>query len=223
MQTFMPLSNYADSAKVLDTKRLGKQRVETYQIIKALTGHYDKTGAWVNHPATRMWRGYQYELALYGLTISIEFLERGYNGSNMTDIFSHYLAEFDSQRTTAYPWWVSHTDFLVSHQSNLIRKLPDFYAPQFPDVPNNVPYLWPLDDEFAFCLGTFTNGDNVKMFRNGIVYMTSTQVAEYLGVSPKTISAYKARGQMPAPDRTYGRTPLWRINTIDKWRESIKQ
>jgi hypothetical protein len=41
MQTFMTHDNYVDTAKALDNKRLGKQRVEAYQILKALRGDYN--------------------------------------------------------------------------------------------------------------------------------------------------------------------------------------
>ena len=37
MQTFLPFQDFAASAKVLDMKRLGKQRVETLQVLKAIT------------------------------------------------------------------------------------------------------------------------------------------------------------------------------------------
>ncbi len=46
MQTFMPFSSVFDSLHCLDNKRLGKQRVEAYQILQAITG---KTKAWLNH------------------------------------------------------------------------------------------------------------------------------------------------------------------------------
>jgi hypothetical protein len=36
MQTFLPLPDFIESAKVLDYKRLGKQRVEAWQILKAI-------------------------------------------------------------------------------------------------------------------------------------------------------------------------------------------
>lgn len=52
--------------------------------------------------------------------------------------------------------------------------------------------------------------------------MTVDEVAEYLGVKRQTVTAYKARGQMPAPDKQYGRTPLWRESTITKWRGAGK-
>jgi len=33
MQTFVPYANFSESAKVLDRQRLGKQRVETLQVM----------------------------------------------------------------------------------------------------------------------------------------------------------------------------------------------
>ncbi|WP_344942481.1 pyrimidine dimer DNA glycosylase/endonuclease V [Terrabacter ginsenosidimutans] len=37
MQTFVPYADFARTAAVLDTRRLGKQRVEVIQIVRALT------------------------------------------------------------------------------------------------------------------------------------------------------------------------------------------
>ncbi len=42
-------------------------------------------------------------------------------------------------------------------------------------------------------------------------------VAAYLDVSTKTVASYKARGQMPEPDRLFGRTPAWRPAAIIEW------
>lgn len=218
MQTFMTHDNYMDTAKALDNKRLGKQRVEAYQILKALRGDYNDTGAWVNHPATVMWRNHQYDLALYGLTISMEFYERGFDGYNMVETFNDLTAQLRNDNTERYPWWVNDELLRYTHQSNLVRKDADYY--DF-NVPDNIPYVWPLDDEQAFRLGTFKKGDNLSNMINGVVYLTSKQVAELLGVSPKTISAYKARNQMPKPDRELGRTPVWKYSTIQEWRKDI--
>ena len=46
------------------------------------------------------------------------------------------------------------------------------------------------------------------------------EVAAYLGVSAATVSSYKTRGQMPAPDRQFGRTPVWRPARIIEWHET---
>ena len=51
MQTFLPYKSFKDSFKVLDYRRLGKQRVEAYQILNVLLGR-TKTKGWSNHPAT---------------------------------------------------------------------------------------------------------------------------------------------------------------------------
>lgn len=47
---------------------------------------------------------------------------------------------------------------------------------------------------------------------------TTTEVANYLGVKPGTVSAYRHRGQMPPPVQTLGeRTHLWEAATIREW------
>ena len=52
MQTFLPYAGFADTAQVLDKRRLGKQRVEAIQVLRALTvpGY-----GWRHHPAATMW------------------------------------------------------------------------------------------------------------------------------------------------------------------------
>lgn len=215
MQTFMTHEHYHDTAAILDDKRLGKQRVETYQIVKALRGDYADTGAWENHPATRMWAGNIYQLACYGLAMCAEWRARGHDDS-LHDKFAEIV--FENQYTDK-PWWVNNQLLHMTHQSNLIRKYPEYYGGF--QVVSNVPYVWPLPEANEFRLGSFKNGDNLDMLKGANVYLTSQQVAELLGISAKTISAYKARGQMPKPDREYGRTPLWRLSTIQKWRGEI--
>ena len=55
MQTFLPMPSPADSAHALDRRRLGKQRVETLQILRALClPDY----GWGTHPAVLMWSGH---------------------------------------------------------------------------------------------------------------------------------------------------------------------
>src|SRR4051795_3786947 len=54
MQTFLPYADFERTARSLDQRRLGKQRVEAMQLLNALTvpGH-----GWRHHPAAHMWRG----------------------------------------------------------------------------------------------------------------------------------------------------------------------
>ena len=58
MQTFMPYPDFVKSVQVLDYRRLGKQRVETYQVLNVLLERTHTKG-WRNHPFTRMWSGYE--------------------------------------------------------------------------------------------------------------------------------------------------------------------
>lgn len=137
MQTFLPYPSFQASAMVLDRQRLGKQRVEAKQIYLALT---DPTYGWQNHPAVKMWRGHQRTLAYYGLHICQEWRNRGYNDSLWEFFWKHCEGRTDE----AAPSWLGNHLFHKSHQSNLIRKYPDWYTCQFPGVPNDLPYVWPV-------------------------------------------------------------------------------
>lgn len=51
-------------------------------------------------------------------------------------------------------------------------------------------------------------------------WWTTSDVAAYLGVGVATVSAYHRRGQMPPPDKTIGRTHVWRPSRIMEWHRS---
>ena len=138
MQTFLPYEDFVKSANVLDYKRLGKQRVEAKQILNALDG---LSKGWVNHPATKMWRGYEGYLALYGLTMCEAWKARGYNDS-LTDFFKERMLKGMKEGTYKRPHWLGNEALHVSHQSNLLRKDPEFYGKVFDNVPDDFPYVW---------------------------------------------------------------------------------
>ena len=54
-------------------------------------------------------------------------------------------------------------------------------------------------------------------------WWTTSDVAAYLGLKVATVSAYRARGQMPQPDMTVGRTHAWRPERIIAWHEARKR
>lgn len=134
MQTFLPYSSFAQSASALDWRRLGKQRVEAKQILLALS---DSSYGWQNHPAVKMWRGHEAALAEYGWTICEEWTRRGYRDT-LTPWFWHRF-----NLSNPAPSWLGREDFHRAHQSNLLRKAPEYYRAQFPGVPDNLPYIWP--------------------------------------------------------------------------------
>jgi hypothetical protein len=144
VQTFLPYADFADSAQSLDSPRLGKQRVETLQILRALT--FPSYG-WAHHPAKVMWEGYVPALVSYGLAMVDEWTSRGAADSTRPQI-----AEFAPAALTTpiahlpLPSWLGDERLHRSHQSNLIRKFGKFYAPRFPGVPGDLDYYWPGAD-----------------------------------------------------------------------------
>ena len=142
MQTFLPLEDFSQSARVLDSSRLGKQRVETLQILKALA---DPAYGWQNHPAVAMWRGADAWLMQYGIAVCDEWISRGYKDSLGVQFHEMligrrlcYGSEADKK-----PWWLGDPRLHISHQSNLLRKAPWAYGHLWPDVPRDLEYWWP--------------------------------------------------------------------------------
>lgn len=144
MQTFLPLPNFVDSARILDRQRLGKQRVEALQILRTLQG---ESSGWVHHPAVKMWRGSDRGLCTYAIVICDEWICRGYKDTCRQKVIETYVEGMDRYgliyAPSVFPPWLGDPDFHRSHQSNLIRKMPAHYRPFFPDVPNDLPYVWP--------------------------------------------------------------------------------
>jgi hypothetical protein len=136
MQTFLPIKSYSFTAKILDWRRLGKQRVEAYQILNILLGRTEKIG-WKNHPAVKMWKGYENSLALYMNEMIREWEMRGYN-NNMI-----YASLEDS--LIIHPHWLGDERLHSSHRSNLLRKDYEYYSKfGWKDGPSSI-YFWPTN------------------------------------------------------------------------------
>jgi hypothetical protein len=149
VQTFLPFPDFERSAVVLDDRRLGKQRVEALQIVRALTR---PTYGWKHHPATRMWEGHVEALGRYGLVVCRAWVERGHADTCATTIVTD-LAEagLGEPRTEpelaaagALPSWLGDEAVHRSHRAALLRKDPHWYADRFPDHPEDVGYVWPV-------------------------------------------------------------------------------
>lgn len=140
MQTFLPYRSYEDSAANLDWRRLGKQRVECKQIVQVLDENSrGNFVAWSNHPAVRMWRGYEQSLISYAIAICEEWIGKGYKDTCLP----FFLARQKNKLPKPPPWLGGHIH--VTHQSNLIRKDPEFYRPIFGDhIPDDMEYHWPV-------------------------------------------------------------------------------
>lgn len=137
MQIFLPYPNFRQSLKALDNKRLGKQRVETYQIISAITRRPKLDGTpykgWLNHPCTVMWRNNVPALKMYLNCAIEEWVSRG---------FKNTMDFEDIDGEVEMPEWFGNEKFHSSHRANLINKEPEFYLQyRWSEDPSN-PYVW---------------------------------------------------------------------------------
>jgi hypothetical protein len=136
MQTFLPYPDYIATAICLDRQRLGKQRVETLQILTTIA----YGSRWENHPAVNMWRGCELSLCVYGEIICKEWLRRGYKDtclakiSAMRDVFrEHY----------GVPYFVGMEAFHSAHRAALLAKNYEYYSAfGWSEVPK-IAYIWP--------------------------------------------------------------------------------
>ena len=149
MQTFLPYPDFAASAAVLDDRRLGKQRVEALQVLRALTW---PTYGWKHHPAVRMWEGYPDGVAAYGLAVCAEWMSRGRPDTCAATIGTDLAAagrpsprtQAELARQCELPAWLGDERVHRSHRSALVRKDPGFYGPLFPDADPGDGYFWPV-------------------------------------------------------------------------------
>ncbi len=139
MQTFVPYPTFIESAKVLDYRRLGKQRVETLQILNSLTG-VGRAG-WKNHPAVKMWAGHENGLCAYGVTICEIWQAMGYK-----DTVLDKLSVICAPDLSDLPEWWGDERIHSSHRANLLRKMPDHYEQYGWTEDPNMPYYWPTTE-----------------------------------------------------------------------------
>jgi hypothetical protein len=127
MQTFLPSKDFDTCANMLDSKRLNKQILEGYQILKVMSNP-DPRAAWRNHPAVVMWRGHEMILHSYVQSMIKEADKRGIK----TDKNKFNIAQLDKRFWgRSYPKWYQNTETMTkvvaTHRANLYRKDPEFY------------------------------------------------------------------------------------------------
>ena len=136
VNTFLPYADFTKCAKILDNKRLGKQRVEAKQIISVITNEY-KGKAWRSHPAVLMWAGHVKALMVYYNTMVKEWIYRGYVNN---------MRLYEIKGPVKMPWFIGNKSFHLSHQANLLRKNYEYYSRYFKHVPSDYiiyTYIWP--------------------------------------------------------------------------------
>lgn len=144
VNTFLPWPEFDWSARCLDNKRLGKQRVEVLQIMDALL---HGGGGYYHHPATLMWAGYERALLAYQQAICYEWSSvRGFTDTCWDKTRLMFLDVIVDPMATPLilPAFIGDVDFHISHQSNLLRKDEAHYRKFFPGIRTDHEYIWPV-------------------------------------------------------------------------------
>ena len=137
MQTFLPYPSFTESMACLDNVRLGNQVYrEGLTLIR---------GGWPNHPASKMWRGYECSLAHYCLRGAQEMASRDYWKVEVVLRWCVYFQnEIDNYPDTGDPPWLGDNAIHASHRSNLIRKDPEYYGKYGWAEDQSLAYVWPV-------------------------------------------------------------------------------
>ena len=124
MQTFLPYGrDFEKSAACLDTKRLGKQRLEANQILKAL----DTGQGWIHHPITKMWAGYENALKFYFNAILREWINRGFQ--------NNFTFAKVGLGPLGFPRWLTEdSPIMAAHKASLSAKDHSHYNHLWPHI-----------------------------------------------------------------------------------------
>lgn len=145
LQTYLPVPDFEESAKLLSNRHLERQRRDVYTILEVLAGLRDN---WRNRPAVAMWRGSELVLFEYGIKMCREWQARG-NRDEMEERILSFVQDsmvvgiWTPDNNQEMPWWLGNPGFHLSHKSNLIREEPEHYRRLWPDVSDNLPLVWP--------------------------------------------------------------------------------
>jgi len=137
MQTFLPYEDFQKSAEVLDKKRCWKQVVEAKQIISCLC---EKETGWKNHPAVKMWKGYE-DLLKHYYNVFLKYCLDVHKINTKLPYHTIYASNLENK-----PFWLGNEPFHRAMRSRLIEKNREFYLPKFPedDGYNDGKYFWPV-------------------------------------------------------------------------------
>lgn len=183
MQTFItstaddPQRAIVETFDMLDQSRLGKQRVEAYQILLAFEEHTKKSPTkythWLSSPAVRMWEGHLPALTVYGAINCMRWRKLGHDDTLLGQFQLRrrvYLA--NDPDAVVWPWWFGHPAMVRTHQAKLYYKMSPRWVEAYSEgnigksmaglPPMKLPYLWPDPHEdglFRISNSELKNGD----------------------------------------------------------------
>lgn len=162
MQTFLPLAthDFASIAETLDNRRLNKQALEGWQILMTLVeldpqGNHRNPKGWVNHPAVKMWRGYEAALFDYIIAMTEEWVARGFKTTIGIKAHATYTQALALGRIGEYklPEWATNVEqyeaITATHRQALLVKEYVWYKQfNWPEdtglEPSQYNYIWPV-------------------------------------------------------------------------------
>jgi len=162
-QTFRPYRDHHRCARVLDERRLGKQRIEAkqigYAVLRRMGAINDGRRGWLNHPIVLKWfnNGHPYltDLREYFEAMVCEWVNRGHTNTVGWGELDAYCKLGSSLRCP-----LTHLEE-VEYRRVLIFKDPEWYTRRFdPDEVEEVLSTEPV----------YINGVNGILFRDSHMY-----------------------------------------------------
>jgi hypothetical protein len=148
--TFVVSSVPEDTFRILDSKRLGKQRIEAQTIIKTLEG---KITGYHDHPIIFMWVGYVDALKYYFNCCVDEWVNRGYKNN---------LEKYEVKENVTFPFWFSNKQVHESMKASLLRKDGEYYSSKI--SLENIDYM-----NYGYIWVCKLTNEQIESMRNGIV------------------------------------------------------
>ena len=161
MQTFLPYSDFLESADTIDYKahsRLWKQVLEAKQLLvilqkmeeRSINNTNEKIG-YENHPAIKMWLGYNELLTHYINSFIKVYNVKANKDLKLLPVTINNIDEVEK------PWWFGNKYFHDSHKARLLSKNLDYYSDYF----NKDKYSKFNNGEYFWCYSNVPNVFNV--------------------------------------------------------------
>lgn len=144
MQIFLPYPDFESSAGVFSYTTMMDQCTA---ILRTLNTLHDVEGTedmrQTDERVLEMWETYEPQLCEYALVLVAEWERRNMLGSYREQFERHLEWATSGDFVMQKPEWFGDPTLHMSHKAALIRMEPDFYAPLFPGVDQNMQMVWP--------------------------------------------------------------------------------
>lgn len=185
MQTFLLHENHQITARMLDYKRLGKQRLESTQLMDVLLRKagllVDGKSGWDNHVAVGYWYrendslNFLPALIQYTDVMIAEWINRGYKNTIDTSKWKQIVAENQDkfQLNPNAGLWNEKIDLIIeSHRARVLQKDTNYYMAKFLEFDIPVPENW---ENMEYNWMRFTD-KQVKELKQGKLFIEDFQM-----------------------------------------------